>query len=178
MLQSSSLRPKNLISKKASKVSPPTIRPPKIGSRAARDLGSSQVGANIKALLETVGTANHIVFTAGRQATCHPNRTPHLENMQAAGLVRSFAAILFAKIGPKHLSPSPASSTTFTSAIFAKKQTANWSLITAYSAGDLRNGEGVGDRSEADQGQRCGAGGCRDTILVELSGCRSSSWIP
>jgi hypothetical protein len=73
-LQSSSLRPKNLISKKPSKVSSLTSRPPEIGSRAnVCDLGSSQVEAYIKALLETVGTVDHVMFTAGRQARCHPH---------------------------------------------------------------------------------------------------------
>ena len=66
-----------------------------------------------------------------------------LENMQAAGLVRLFVAMLFAKVGSKHLSPGPASSIIFTSAMFAKKSTPNWSWIVAYSAGAFGIAKGL-----------------------------------
>jgi NAD(P)-dependent dehydrogenase (short-subunit alcohol dehydrogenase family) len=93
------------------------------------------VEANIKALLETVGTVDHIVLTASGKPPVIPIEQLTLENMQVAGLVRFLAAMLFAKVGSKRLSPGPASPITFTSAMFAKKPMPNWSLIAVYSAG-------------------------------------------
>jgi hypothetical protein len=85
MLPSSSLRPKNLTSKKASKISHSLS----VGQRSdlglVYDLGSSQVEANIKTLLETVGIVGHIMFTAGRQTTCHLSRAPHRREHASSG---------------------------------------------------------------------------------------------
>ena len=78
-LQSSSLRPKNLISKKPSKVFLLTIRPPKVGSRATPVTWVALKSKQIKVLLEMVGTVDYIVLTTS------DNRTPHPREQASSG---------------------------------------------------------------------------------------------
>ncbi|KAL4943923.1 hypothetical protein BDV06DRAFT_210678 [Aspergillus oleicola] len=96
--------------------------------------------SNIESLFSKIGgELDHIIFTAGDA----PLLTPFLdipgetafETIKQAGLVRFFAPLLVAKIGHKHLVPSPKSSITLSSGVSAEKPIPGWTVTSSYLAG-------------------------------------------
>jgi len=67
------------------------------------NLGTKDVEANLEKLFQEVGKVDHIIFTAGDSLPLKPLQDITLESMYQAGHVRSFAALLAAKVGSKHL---------------------------------------------------------------------------
>jgi NAD(P)-dependent dehydrogenase (short-subunit alcohol dehydrogenase family) len=90
----------------------------------ACDLGSRDVETNIKALFEKVaqdGKIDHIVFTAGENLQFVPLDDVSLEKVEKAPMVRTYAALLVAKIGRSYLNPGPFSSITLTTGTIGEK---------------------------------------------------------
>jgi len=89
----------------------------------------------IKGLFEKVGKVDHIVFTAGDHIATIPIADITLDRIKAAGMVRFFSPLLVAKIGPKYLTPGPASSITFTTGSVSQKPLPEWTVVGSYAAG-------------------------------------------
>jgi len=94
------------------------------------DLGSQDVEANLVALLEQVGDAEHIVFTAGDSLAMMPLSELELPKMIKAGQIRFFAPLLLAK----HL-PKSTVSYTLTTGSVSFKPIKNWSTVAGYGSG-------------------------------------------
>jgi NAD(P)-dependent dehydrogenase (short-subunit alcohol dehydrogenase family) len=100
------------------------------------DLSTPEVEANLVALFERVGTLDHIVYTAGDNLPMTPLEDVTLEKIHKAGQVRTFAALLAAKIGCKYLHNSNTSSITLsTGSIMERPMKGGWSMIALFGAG-------------------------------------------
>ena len=107
-----------------------------------------------------------------------PTKHLTLENMQAAGLVRFLPAMLFAKVGSKHLSPGLAFKSPSHLSYLSKKPTPNQPLIVAYSAGVYGMAKGLGVDLKPIRDNVVVAVAVRTPTLAELRDAHWSSWMP
>jgi NAD(P)-dependent dehydrogenase (short-subunit alcohol dehydrogenase family) len=99
------------------------------------DLSSQQVETNLEQLFEKVGIVNHIVFMAGERLPTVPLEEINLEKMQKTFHIRTFAAMLTAKIGARYLTKDRSSSITFTTGSICEKPIAGgWTMLAAIGA--------------------------------------------
>lgn len=99
------------------------------------DLSSQQVEENLEQLFEQVGNVNHIVFMAGERLPVVPLEEISLERMQKTFHIRTFAAILTAKVGARYLKKDRLSSITFTTGSICEKPIAGgWAMLAAMGA--------------------------------------------
>jgi NAD(P)-dependent dehydrogenase (short-subunit alcohol dehydrogenase family) len=99
------------------------------------DLSSQQVEANLEQLFDQVGNLNHIVFMAGERLPTVPLEDISLEKMQKTFHIRTFAAILTAKVGARYLKKDRSSSITFTTGSICEKPIAGgWGMLAAIGA--------------------------------------------
>jgi NAD(P)-dependent dehydrogenase (short-subunit alcohol dehydrogenase family) len=85
------------------------------------DLSSWQVETNLEQLFEKVGTVDHIVFIASERLPTVPLEDINLEKVQKTFHIRTFAAMLTAKIGVRYLKEDRSSSITFTTGVNPRK---------------------------------------------------------
>ena len=99
------------------------------------DLSTADVEANIEKLFLQTGQVDHIVFTAGNQLPLAKLEDLTLEKMHQAGHIRSFAAVLTAKVGLKYLRHRDRrSSVIFTTGAISDKPIAGgWTMINFYA---------------------------------------------
>jgi NAD(P)-dependent dehydrogenase (short-subunit alcohol dehydrogenase family) len=99
------------------------------------DLSSQQVETNLEQLFEKVGKVNHIVFMAGERLPTVPLEDVSLEKMQETFHIRTFAAMLTAKVGIRYLKKDRSSSVTFTTGSICEKPIAGgWGMLAAIGA--------------------------------------------
>ena len=100
------------------------------------DLSSPNVEANIEQLFEIVGNVDHIVFMAGERLPTVPVEELTLDKMQKTFHIRSFAAMLTAKVGSRYLKKDRSSSFTLTTGSICDKPIAGgWAMLAAIGAG-------------------------------------------
>ena len=98
------------------------------------NLGRADVEANIEKLFSQAGKVDHIVFTAGDSLPLANLEDLTLEKMHQLGQVRSFAAVLTAKVGLKYLKHQDRRSSIIftTGAISDKPISGGWTMINFY----------------------------------------------
>ena len=102
----------------------------------ACDLGDSKnLESNIKALFESTGEVNHVVFTAGDPLALGPFAETSLDIIQQAGMVRFFAPLLVAKYALGYMPRTASSSITMTSGSIAVKPMPGWAVVNSYATG-------------------------------------------
>jgi NAD(P)-dependent dehydrogenase (short-subunit alcohol dehydrogenase family) len=95
-----------------------------------------EIEKNLGTLFGKVGNVDHVVYTAGDSLPMTPLENVTLEKIHAAGQVRTFGALLTAKIGSKYLNKSTASSFTIsTGSIAERPMSGGWSMIALFGAG-------------------------------------------
>lgn len=105
------------------------------------DLSTDDVEKRLEDLLSHVTSGekklDHIVYTAGDALSIKNVADPtfDLAYIRKAGHIRFFAPLLLAKLAPRYLTPSHASSITFTSGAVAQKPMPDWTVIASYAAG-------------------------------------------
>jgi NAD(P)-dependent dehydrogenase (short-subunit alcohol dehydrogenase family) len=102
----------------------------------ACDLSSADVEKNLETLFEQVGKLDHIVHSAGDALAVTALEDVSLEKLHAAGQVRTFSALLAAKVGSKYLEQSNACSITFTTGSIAERPIpGGWAMIALFATG-------------------------------------------
>ncbi|KZF23047.1 NAD(P)-binding protein [Xylona heveae TC161] len=106
----------------------------------ACDLATEEgIENRIKALFDHASSSgghllDHIVFTAGDRLAEMPLEQISLEKLKAAGMVRFFGPLLFAKIGKNYMSAGPKSSFVFTTGSVSQKPIPGWSAVAGYAS--------------------------------------------
>jgi NAD(P)-dependent dehydrogenase (short-subunit alcohol dehydrogenase family) len=110
----------------------------------ACDLGDAKtLDNNVATLFETVGTVDHIVYTAGDPLASPPLRDITAEKVQKAGVVRFLGAMIVAKQALTHLTRGPKSSFTITTGSSAEKPPPGWSVTASYGGGLISMARGL-----------------------------------
>jgi len=110
----------------------------------ACDLGDTKtIDANVAKLFETVGTLDHIVYTAGDAVAALPLQEVTAVKFQKAGVVRFLGVMLVAKQALTHLNPGPKSSFTITTGSSAEKPHPRWSVPVSYGGGLISMARGL-----------------------------------
>ncbi|GCB21380.1 uncharacterized oxidoreductase YkvO [Aspergillus awamori] len=99
------------------------------------DLAGEDVEKNLEHLFSTIGSLDHIVFTAGDKLAIQPLETINLHAIRRAGHVRFAVPLLLAKLAPRFLNAGPKSSLTLTTGAGSEKPFPNWSLVGGYLTG-------------------------------------------
>ncbi|KAF2139061.1 uncharacterized protein K452DRAFT_328396 [Aplosporella prunicola CBS 121167] len=105
-------------------------------SSHACDIGNEDtIEKNVAGLFETVGSIDHVVYSAGDALATTPLRETSFAQMKQTGLVRFFGPLIAAKEAAKYLVSGPASSFTITSGSVAERPLPDWAVVGSFAGG-------------------------------------------